>query len=62
MSRIVKWGSEICKANTNNSTAKFQYSFSKASRFPIPNYAEQIRKKKINGKNRKWRRSNRKED
>ena len=50
MSRIVKWGSEICKANTNNSTAKFQYSFSKASRFPIPNYAEQIRKKKLMAK------------
>ena len=50
MSRIVKWGSGICKANTNNSTAKFQYSFSKASRFPIPNYAEQIRKKKLMAK------------
>ena len=46
MSVIVKAGSDICKANTNTSTAKFQYSFSKASRFPIPDLAEQIRKKK----------------
>ena len=29
-----KCGSEICKACTNTSTAKFQYSFSKAPRFP----------------------------
>ena len=34
MSIIVKCGSEICRANTNTSTAKFQYSFSKAARFP----------------------------
>ena len=47
MSVIVKAGSDICKANTNTSTAKFQYSFSKASRFPIPNHAEEIRKKRI---------------
>ncbi len=50
MSVIVKAGSDICKANTNTSTAKFQYSFSKASRFPIPDLAEQIRKKKIQDK------------
>ena len=50
MSIIVKAGSDICKANTNTSTAKFQYSFSKASRFPIPNYAEEIRKKRIQDK------------
>ena len=50
MSRIIKCGSEICRANTNNSTAKFQYSFSKASRFPIPNYAEQLRQKKLQAK------------
>ena len=36
MSVIVKCGSEICKANTNTSTAKYQYSFSKAARFPEP--------------------------
>ena len=47
MSVIIKAGSDICKAVTNNSTAKFQYSFSKASRFPPPNYAEELRKKKI---------------
>ena len=29
-----KCGSEICKACTNTSTAKYQYSFSKAPRFP----------------------------
>ena len=33
MSVIVKAGSEICKANTNTSTAKFQYTFSKDIRF-----------------------------
>ena len=47
MSRIIKQGSDICKALTNTSTAKFQYSFQKATRFPIPNYAEQIRIKKL---------------
>jgi len=47
MSRIIKQGSDICKALTNTSTAKFQYSFPKATRFPIPNYAEQIRIKKL---------------
>ena len=47
MSIIVKAGSEISKALTNTSTAKFQYTFSKASRFPPPNYAEELRKKKI---------------
>ena len=50
MSIIIKAGSDICKANTNTSTAKFQYSFSKASRFPIPNHAEEIRKKRIQDK------------
>ena len=50
MSVIVKSGSEICKANTNTSTAKFQYSFSKAERFPIPNLAEKIRTKKLQDK------------
>ncbi len=50
MSVIVKAGSEICKANTNTSTAKFQYSFSKAERFPIPNLAEKIRTKKLQEK------------
>ena len=29
-----KCGSEICKAPTNSSTAKYRYSFPKASRFP----------------------------
>ena len=48
MSVIIKKGSDICKANTNTSTAKFQYSFSKASRFPTPNMAEEIRKKRLN--------------
>jgi hypothetical protein len=47
MSIIIKAGSDICKANTNTSTAKFQYSFSKATRFPIPHLADEIRKKKI---------------
>ena len=47
MSKIIKQGSDICKAITNTSSAKFQYSFPKASRFPIPNYAEQIRTKKL---------------
>ena len=50
MSVIVKAGSEICKANTNTSTAKFQYSFSKAERFPIPNLAEKIITKKLQEK------------
>ena len=50
MSIIVKAGSDICKANTNTSTAKFQYSFSKASRFPIPNHAEQLRKELLEKK------------
>ena len=50
MSVIVKSGSEICKANTNTSTAKYQYSFSKAERFPIPNLAEKIRTKKLQDK------------
>ena len=36
MSVIVKAGSEICKANTNTSTAKFQYTIPKAARFPEP--------------------------
>ena len=36
MSVIVKCGSEICKANTNTSTAKFQYTIPKAARFPEP--------------------------
>ena len=36
MSVIVKCGTEICRANTNTSTAKFQYTFSKAARFPEP--------------------------
>ena len=48
MSRIIKKGSDICKAITNTSSAKFQYSFSKADRFPTPNRAEEIRKKLIN--------------
>ena len=47
MSRLVKTATEICKANTNTSTAKFQYSFSKAVRFPNPNLAEEIRTKKL---------------
>ena len=34
MSVFFKVGSEICKACTNKSTAKYQYSFSKAERFP----------------------------
>ena len=34
MSVIVMAGSSICKANTNTSTAKYQYTFSKATRFP----------------------------
>ena len=50
MSIIVKAGSDICKANTNTSTAKFQYSFSKAERFPVPNLAEKIRTKKLQDK------------
>ena len=50
MSIIAKAGSEICKANTNTSTAKYQYSFSKASRFPQPNLAEEIRTKKLQDK------------
>ena len=33
MSVIVKAGSDICRANTNTSTAKFQYTFSKDARF-----------------------------
>ena len=36
MSVIVMCGSAICKANTNTSTAKYQYTFSKAARFPEP--------------------------
>ena len=34
MSVIIKAGSDICKANTNTSTAKYQYTFPKAARFP----------------------------
>ena len=47
MSRLVKTAAEICKANTNTSTAKYQYSFSKADRFPNPNGAEEKRTKKL---------------
>ena len=36
MSVIIKAGSEICKANTNTSTAKYQYTIPKAARFPEP--------------------------
>ena len=36
MSVLFKAGSEICKACTNTSTAKYRYSFSKAERFPKP--------------------------
>ena len=36
MSVIVKAGSDICKANTNTSTAKYQYTIPKAKRFPEP--------------------------
>ena len=36
MSVLFKAGSEICKANTNTSTAKYRYSFPKAERFPKP--------------------------
>ena len=36
MSVIIKCGSDICKANTNTSTAKFQYTIPKAARFPEP--------------------------
>ena len=40
MSVIVKSGTEICRANTNTSTAKYQYTIPKAARFkelnPIP--------------------------
>ena len=36
MSVIVKCGSDICRANTNTSTAKFQYTVPKAARFPEP--------------------------
>ena len=36
MSIIFKAGSEICKSITNTSTAKYQFSFSKAERFPKP--------------------------
>ena len=50
MSILAKSGSDICKANTNTSTAKFQFSFSKASRFPEPNLAEKIRTKKLQEK------------
>ena len=38
MSVIIKCGSDICKANTNTSTAKFQYTIPKASRFPEPKF------------------------
>ena len=37
MSVIVKAGSDICRANTNTSTAKFQYTIPKAARFKEPN-------------------------
>ena len=50
MSVLVKTAAEICKANTNTSTAKYQYSFSKAARFPNPNLAEEIRCKKLQDK------------
>ena len=36
MSIIVKCGSDICKANTNTSTVKYKYTFSKVARFPEP--------------------------
>ena len=36
MSIIFKAGSEICKSITNTSTAKYQFSFPKAERFPKP--------------------------
>ena len=36
MSILFKAGSDICKACTNSSTAKYQFSFSKAERFPKP--------------------------
>jgi hypothetical protein len=36
MSVIVKAGSDICKANTNTSTAKYQYTIPKAARFAEP--------------------------
>ena len=58
MSRLVKTAQEICKANTNTSTAKYQYSFSKASRFPNPNLAEEIRAKKLKDKGLTTRTSN----
>ena len=38
MSIIYKYGSEICKANTNTSTAKFQWTIPKAPRFREENY------------------------
>jgi hypothetical protein len=50
MSVLAKSALEICKANTNTSTAKYQYSFSKARRFPIPNLAEEIREQKLQAK------------
>jgi len=40
MSVIVKAGSDICKANTNTSTAKYQYTIPKAKRFPEPKIDE----------------------
>ena len=40
MSVIVKAGSDICKANTNTSTAKYQYTIPKAKRFPEPKLDE----------------------
>ncbi len=50
MSRLIKTAAEICKANINTSTAKYQYSFAKAESFPNPNKAEEIRVKKIQDK------------
>jgi len=44
MSIIVKSGSEICKAITNTSTAKFQYTIPKAPRFPEPKRAQAVAK------------------
>ena len=52
-------GSEICKACTNTSTAKYQYTFSKAERFPKPKTYEKTEKqeeleKKLNYKHQDY--------
>ena len=55
MSVFFKVGSEICKACTNKSTAKYQYSFPKAERFPGTKLKtkEQIAKEKEEEERRK---------